>query len=142
MRVNDRGTPRERFATKYTVVGDCWIWTAARSGTDYGFFYAEPGRSRRAHRFAYEEFVGEIPDGMQIDHLCRNRLCVNPDHLEVVDNRENQRRGLQVALKTTCARGHEWTPENIYRRPKTGAAYCVICHREDANRRYHARKGK
>jgi hypothetical protein len=136
MKTDDRGTPLKRFTSKYKIQGDCWIWTASTSGKGYGYFYSGPGRSSRAHRFAYEELVGEIPEGMQIDHLCRQRLCVNPGHLEVVTNSENQRRGENGILKTACANGHPWTAVNVYHRP-SGAAYCAICHRERA-RRYRA----
>ncbi len=133
-KVGVRGTPRERFHRKYEVQGDCWVWTAA-TNLRYGWFSSDHATTL-AHRFAYEEFVGEIPPGMDIDHLCRNRLCVNPAHLEPVTRQENLRRGLNGKLKTHCAHGHEWNDENVYRR-SNGSAYCVICHRANVRRRYY-----
>lgn len=97
---------------------DCWEWTGAKMTTGYGRFYIAPGDRphapviRFAHRFAYELLVGPIPDGLVLDHLCRNTGCVNPAHLEPVTNRENALRGNQGHRPTHCKYGHEWTPEN------------------------------
>ena len=66
----------------------CWLWLGATTDNGYGSFWAD-GRSHRAHRFAYAQFVGPIPSGLTLDHLCRNRICVNPKHLEPVTDREN-----------------------------------------------------
>lgn len=87
----------------------CWLWIGATNGCGYGRLAI--GRSDRvyAHRLSYERHVGVIPAGMQIDHLCRNPLCVNPRHLEPVSNRENTRRGGVSALREPrlfCSRGH------------------------------------
>lgn len=87
----------ERFRAKFRVGSDsgCWNWTAAkRSG--YGAYYVD-GKMRLAHRHAYELLIGAIPPGMQLDHLCRNRSCVNPQHLEPVTDSENKRRSPLVA---------------------------------------------
>lgn len=90
---DSRGTMAERFKGKWVVdplVG-CWVWTAASNGRGYGRIWVD-GRPHPAHRVAYEIHVGPIPAGMEIDHLCRNRGCVNPAHLEPVTRRENLRR--------------------------------------------------
>lgn len=95
----------------------CWIWMGARDTPGYGrVFYG--GRLRGAHEAAYEWTRGPIPDGLTIDHLCRNKPCINPEHLEVVTMRENGLRGNSIcarhARQTHCKRGHEFTPENTY----------------------------
>ncbi len=104
----------------------CWLWTGGKTGGGYGTFMRTRGKSTVAHRFAYEEFVGSIPDGLDLDHLCRVRHCVNPSHLEPVTRSENLRRGIlhgpadgggaaaHQRAKTHCPRGHEYTPENTY----------------------------
>jgi len=128
---------QDRFCSKFTVAeNDCWVWGAATDQLGYGQFWLKvggAGRMHRAHRVAYELAVGPIPTGLVIDHLCRNRACVNPDHLEPVTQRENVRRGdgPRVAgerwtSKTHCVRGHEFTPENIRRR-RNGGRSCRSC---------------
>lgn len=74
-------------------LGPCWVWTAARHGKGYGMFSVDRKRKVRAHRFAYEMMVGPIPEGLDLDHLCRNRACVNPEHLEPVTRSVNLKRG-------------------------------------------------
>lgn len=104
-----------RFWTKVDSSGDCWEWLADKTN-GYGRFVIGNNKKVRAHRFAYERLVGEIPEGLVIDHLCRNRACVNPKHMEVVTNRENILRGEGLtainARKTHCNRGHKFTSEN------------------------------
>lgn len=120
----------------------CMLWTGAvNAGRGYGVA-GKPimvGGSHLAHRISYEYFVGPIPPGKQIDHLCRVRRCVAPDHLEPVDHRENQLRGLSPmginAAKTHCIRGHELTGKNLYVRKDTGHRQCYACHNE--RRRIH-----
>ena len=95
----------------------CWVWQGTRFQSGYGAFQLD-GRLQRAHRLAYETLVGRIPDGLQLDHLCRNRPCVNPGHLEPVTPRTNVRRSegppAMNARKVACSRGHAFTPENTY----------------------------
>lgn len=95
-------------------LGPCWLWTASLRAGRYGQFAARHGKILYAHRFSYELASGPIPDGLQIDHLCRVPRCVRPDHLEPVTNRENVLRGFSSganAIRTgLCHRGHdEWS---------------------------------
>lgn len=97
----------------------CWKIQLSTTQEGYTQFkLSNPRRNVLGHRYIYEIFKGEIPKGLVIDHLCRVRSCVNPDHLEVVTNEENMRRGYGVPAinkrKTHCKRGHEFTPENTY----------------------------
>ena len=87
--------PSERFASYVDKSGDCWLWTGSRNWDGYGQFQLKD-RSVRAHRFAYETQVGPIPDGLEIDHLCRVRACARVDHLEVVTHAENMRRAARA----------------------------------------------
>lgn len=121
----------DRFWTKVAKSEDgCWLWTASIKETGYGQFRLD-GRAQYAHRIAYELCVGPIPDGLQLDHLCRVRHCVNPDHLEPVTQAENAARG-SWAMKTHCPRGHEYTPENVYF--NSGRRYCCTCVKRRPNR--------
>ena len=97
----------------------CWLWQGCTTTRGYGLI-AICGKSKLAHRLAYELFKGPIPEGLELDHLCRVRNCCNPDHLEAVTHEENVRRGdsgCNHRNKTHCPSGHEYTPENIYRLP-------------------------
>ena len=91
----------------------CWEWPHINVRHGYGELY-HYGKRWRAHRMAYELAVGPIPEGLQLDHLCRNRACVNPDHLEPVTGAENMRR----ARKSHCLRGHAYDVENTYVDPQ------------------------
>jgi hypothetical protein len=106
----------------------CWIWLGHENGHGYGRITVD-GKQLLTHRFAYELLRGPIPDGLQIDHLCRNRRCLNPDHLEPVTNRENKMRSPQVGTETHCKHGHEFTHENTYTHGKSGRS-CRACHRD------------
>ncbi|MFD9225251.1 HNH endonuclease signature motif containing protein [Streptomyces sp. NPDC060064] len=126
-------TLRNRLLDKAVAgFGGCLIWTAYTNRDGYGHIY-DSGRMLLAHRVAYEVLVGPIPDGLQLDHLCRVRHCINPHHLEPVTAQENQlRSGLTIggvaAQLTHCLRGHEFTPENIYSPPSApNKRFCRAC---------------
>jgi hypothetical protein len=128
---------QKRFWVKVALLtqGGCWEWLAYRDRKGYGVF----GR-QRAHRVAYELLVGPIPDGLQIDHLCRNPSCVNPDHLEPVTLVENTRRGIawQVAgaknaAKTHCPTGHPYDDANTLILSR-GRRDCRTCQRSGARK--------
>lgn len=122
-------------------MGDCWNWTASLNSHGYGQFMAAlHGRHKRphpAHRVVYELLVGPIPEGLELDHLCRNRRCVNPDHLEPVTRSENIRRGAgpaatrnRRAQQTHCKRaGHPLSGDNL-RIGSKGERTCRACRNE------------
>jgi hypothetical protein len=122
----------ERFWAKVDKSGDCWQWTAALNSAGYGKFSVGSKQQLLAHRYAYELMVGPIPEGLELDHLCRVRRCVNPAHLEPVTTRENVMRG--YARKTHCVHGHEYTPENtrlVHRANRPGPfRLCLACRRQ------------
>jgi len=138
----------ERLEGKYEIDPDtgCWDWTGKINAYGYGrlsLSRSAPGETLKeafAHRVSYEKHVGEIPEGLDLDHLCRNRRCVNPDHLEPVTRKENLRRGHgeHSGGKTHCKRGHEFTPENTIITTE-GYRNCRECGRV-WQRAYNARK--
>lgn len=113
----------------------CWIFTGALDTKGYAQLRVM-GKTQMAHRAMYESRFGAIGSGMQLDHLCRNRACINPSHMEPVTNRENQLRGLKGALKTHCAQGHAYSGDNIYRHMENGRrrTRCRECNRAKARK--------
>ena|SRR3990167_8473917 len=121
----------------------CWLWTGAITYGGYGVLKIG-NTMTTAHRVSYELHKGKIPEGLQLDHLCRVRCCVNPDHLEPVTNKENMRRGLgngpavkKQLSKTHCPKSHPYSGENLYLM-KNGGRKCRECHRIEA--RLYAKK--
>lgn len=146
-----RATLEQRFWTKVNKngllpdhrpeLGPCWIWTGSTHPKGYGQFGScvesiDGEESRRAHRIAYTLMVAPIPEGLELDHLCRVRPCVNPTHLEPVTHAENVRRG--AAFLTHCAQGHPFDEVNTYTTSR-GSRGCRTCSRE-ANRRCYRRR--
>jgi IS5 family transposase len=106
----------DRFVDKILLDDECWEWTGGKT-LGYGTFWVAKGTRVKAHRFAYEWLVGPVPEGLSLDHLCRNRGCVNPAHLEPVTHRENVLRGegrsAVNARKTHCKNGHPYSGDNV-----------------------------
>lgn len=142
-------TVEERFWSQVEKTDDCWLWTGSATGKGYGqICVTEPGKGTKheyAHRLAYTWLVGPIPEGLTIDHLCRNQSCVNPSHLEVVTRAENTHR--YFATITECPHGHPYTEENTlwtWTLSQNGKYYwkrhCAECNRQrvrESNRRKH-----
>lgn len=136
----------EKFWEKVDASGDCWLWMGGLNTGGYGRFTLD-GRRQRAHRVAYALLVAPVPSGLELDHLCRVRHCVNPDHLEPVTRRENLLRGAGPAQagyrqkrKTHCPQGHPYDESNTFvwaARPSERS--CIECNRVRA-REYQRKK--
>ena len=115
------------------LAAPCWIWQGYVLPTGYGQLIIRQ-RKWRAHRYMWTMMRGPIPDGLDLDHLCRNRLCINPQHLEPVTRRENLLRGEGFAgvnaRKTHCAHGHPFDGLNTGRRTGRSGRFCLACSRE------------
>ena len=133
----------ERFIGRVKILPTgCWQWTGSLKPHGYGHFGAD-GKLYRAHRWAYEFFRGPIPKTLCLDHLCRNRGCVNPQHLEAVSLGDNIRRGntgLHMKRKTHCPQGHPYSGKNLYINPR-GKRNCRICAKV-SYRKFMSRKAK
>lgn len=145
----------DRFWAKVEKTEECWEWKAGKSKPGYGRFGVN-GKNRLAHRVSYMLTVGEIPEGKVLDHLCKNKGCVNPAHLEPVDFVENVRRGTawnpeKVAImqaagvaekkaRTHCPAGHPYLGDNLYM--YRGFRACMICRKAASARAYQRKKAQ
>ena len=113
-------------------VGRCWV--SDLKSRIRGYVLAQlDGKVQQGHRYSYQKLIGLIPKGLQIDHLCKNKECYNPAHLEPVTPRENSQR--RVEDITHCPQGHEYTPDNTYVNPNGGGRQCRECRREESRAR-------
>lgn len=112
----------------------CWIWTSSVRPNGYSQFRYSKAKNGYGHIFAYEHFIGPVPPATTLDHLCRNRACVNPYHLEAVPHQTNVLRGegeaAKNARKTHCKRGHPLSGDNVYVNAKTKRRICRTCQKE------------
>jgi len=130
----------ERFESKFIPEPNtgCWLWDASLDTGGYGSF-SVAGTNQRAHRVSYEMYTGSIPQGLELDHKCNVRSCVNPDHLEPVTRSENQKRSYHrgrvggQSKKTHCKQGHQYSGDNLYLMPN-GHRRCKECHRQEQSR--------
>lgn len=144
LRPNRWMTAEERFSARVRIPDDrtrCWEWTGSLGTYGYGHLNVN-GRHVKAHRWSYERSVGPIPPGLQIDHLCRNRACVNPAHMEPVTTRENILRGTGFSAinsrKTHCPKGHRYETEGRVR--ARGDRECRECDRTRHRKQYHSNR--
>jgi hypothetical protein len=142
----NRWTPAiDRWKQRYVVEPNgCWRWTACLGSAGYGQI-SDRGKTHHAHRFGYIHFKGD-PGEKHLDHLCRNRWCVNPDHLEPVTLMENLLRGDRTHLKkkkfkTHCKRGHPLEEGNLYYTAE-GKRFCKTCAKTDASAAHYRKKAK
>lgn len=132
--VTDKHADRLLGHVSHVTSAGCWEWGGNKHAAGYGVLNID-GHRRLAHRASYRYFRGEIPEGLVIDHKCRNRACVNPWHMEVVTIGENVMRGETIAArnvnKTECANGHPYSGDNLFYGGKNGRTrYCRQCSRD------------
>ena len=130
----------QRFLKHVNKTETCWFWLGYKDRDTYGNFHERIDGvfyTRKAHRWAYENWVKKIPVGLMLDHLCRERSCVNRKHLEAVTNKENINRGIGSNIrKMTCPKGHSYD----YLAPKTGARHCSKCRKINNLKSYTRKK--
>jgi len=124
------------IAYRLEASGDCLVYKGTIDAGGYGVVMTTGKTLGMAHRFTYIATYGPIPDGLEIDHLCRNRACARPDHLEAVTHFENIQRIWRT--QTHCVNGHEFNAENTYFYGPTRQRKCRVCARERARRYYHS----
>ena len=143
-----RKSPEERFSAKTLKTEACWLWQGYKQRDGYGVFCLTKHKEVMAHRWAYTHSKGAIPAGMEIDHVCSVRNCVNPAHLEAVTHAANVQRGVARggysvhhkllgalnAVKTHCKNGHPYSGDNLRIDASSGARRCRICDREKVNK--------
>lgn len=124
--LNQRGMPLKERLLQKAVIQDsgCWVWRGQTNRDGYGMMNYD-GKNRSVHRLSYSAFRGQPPVGLELDHLCRNRACINPEHLELVTHQENSRRGL--LKKDTCVRGHPLAYPNLYARKMKNGRVSTSC---------------
>ena len=147
--MNMRTSIESRLESKYIPEPNsgCWIWIGCIDKCGYGKMSV--GKESLAHRVSYRLYKGEIPDDLEIDHKCRVRCCVNPDHLEAVTHTENIARGEYAAthrnrVKKHCKRGHELTGDNLILKKYKNSIRrnCRLCHNNNTNKRNHLKREK
>jgi len=129
--------PITRIYEKIKYVGNCWIYTGSKDRYGYGRIGIKLRRVS-THRFMYEYYCGSISPDLELDHLCRNHACCNPEHLEAVSHQVNMHRG-NNGMKTHCKNGHEFNPENTYIK-KDGSRNCKLCNITFATEYYSKNK--
>lgn len=130
------GDDKARLLSKVQHIDDHWLWTGAITSGGYGNMWHQ-GKYRPAHRVSYELLIGPIPEGLELDHLCRVRNCVNPEHLEPVSRRENLVRGQTIVAdqlqRVACPKGHAYDASNTY--VHAGQRFCRTCHAANERQR-------
>lgn len=130
-----KDTLQERLESRVVKTEDCWLWQGA-TAKGYGYIWAN-GRLRQVHQVTYESVYGPVPEGLELDHLCRVPLCCRPDHLEAVTHLVNVQRGA-AAKRLLCPKGHAYEGENLRQHGK--GQRCRICHNAQEKLRYRDRR--